>query len=105
MLLSVAGSTMSLITVTQNPSASATSDKPQCMCPGSCSQRYLVLCFLEGTVFLPRENLPPAGLWDTISGGGGGGRVGSLSQGHKPEGHGWEQIMAIASWGEKPYPF
>lgn len=31
--------------------------------------------------------------------------MGSLSQGHKPEGHGWEQIMAIASWGEKPYPF
>lgn len=31
--------------------------------------------------------------------------MGSLNQGHKPEGHGREQIMAIASRGEKPYPF
>lgn len=51
--------------------ASVTSDKPQCTCPGSCSQCYLVLCFLGSTVFLPRENLPPAAagtrLWRTRS--------------------------------------
>lgn len=45
------------ITAPQNPLASATSDKPQCTCPGSCSQCYLVLCFLGSTVFLPREKL------------------------------------------------
>lgn len=60
------------------PSASAMSEKPQCTCPGSCSQRYLVLCFLGSTVFLPRQNLPPAAAgtrrWRTRSR-----RVGSLS--------------------------
>lgn len=65
------GSVMPLTTGPQNPSASVMSDKPQCTCPGSCSQCYLVLCFLGSTVFLPRQNLPPAaagtGLWRTRS--------------------------------------
>lgn len=47
----------------QSPLASATSDEPACML-GTCSQCYLVLCFLGRAVFLPRENLPPAVLWN-----------------------------------------
>lgn len=63
----------------QNPSASATPDEPQCTCPGSCSQCYLVLCFLGSSVFLPREN-PPAAAGTRLRRTGAG-RVGSLSRG------------------------
>lgn len=40
----------------QSPLALATSDEPACT-SGTCSQCYLVLCFLGRAVFLPRENL------------------------------------------------
>lgn len=84
----------------QNPLTSATSDMPLCMCPGSCSQCYLVL--------LPGKNCPPPKRKPSSSGPLGplsrGGGVGSLSQGRS------QKVMTGRLWlllpgVRKPTPF